>query len=85
MVPCGLPGHRHCTVSIISHTLHLRVLNFFLFLSLYHFTELFRFFYYNFIYLFINIIIIICMNIFLKYLRPLMIFMPTPGGNSNLF
>ena len=24
MVPCGLAGHRQCTVSVSSHTIHLR-------------------------------------------------------------
>ena len=31
MVPCGLAGHRHCTVSVSRHTLHLRVVIFFFF------------------------------------------------------
>ena len=29
MVPCGLADHRHCTVSVSRHTLHLRVVTFF--------------------------------------------------------
>ena len=31
MVPCGLAGHRHCTVSVSRHTHHLRVVIFFFF------------------------------------------------------
>ena len=56
MVPCGIAGHRHCIVSVSSRTIHLRVLT--LFISLNHFIEFCRFLYYNFIYLFINFIII---------------------------
>ena len=63
MVPCGLAGHRHCTVRVSSHTLHLHVVNMFSsFLSLSNFTEFF--FITIFIYLFINFFII--MNILLS-------------------
>ena len=31
MVPCGLAGHKHCTVSVSRHALHLRVVIFFFF------------------------------------------------------
>ena len=35
MAPCGLAGRRHCTVSVSSHTLHLRVVIFFIIESFY--------------------------------------------------
>ena len=42
MVPCGLAGHRHCTVSVSRRTLHVRVvIFFFFFLALNFFTECF--------------------------------------------
>ena len=71
MVPCGLAGHKQCTVSVSSHTIHLRVVNLFSssFLALNNFTEFFGFFVlqllciYSFI---LFIIIIICMNILLS-------------------
>ena len=56
MAPCGLAGHRHCTVSVSSHTLHLRVVNFYKFVSIESFYRMFLdYFYYN-LYLFIIII-----------------------------
>ena len=65
MAPCGLAGHRQCTISVSSLTLHLRVVNFFF--SIESFYRMFLdYFYYNlylFIYLFFNIIII-CLSIF---------------------
>ena len=43
MVPCGLAGHRHCTVSVSRHTLHLRVVFFkdFLYIYIYIFLSIF--------------------------------------------
>ena len=62
MVPCGLAGHMHCTVSVSSHTHHLRVVNLFSsFLALSHFTECFfiiNFFIYLFITFFLSLLIV---------------------------
>ena len=54
MAPCGLAGHRQCTVSVSSHTLYLRVVTFFYFVSIESFYRMFLdYFYYNlYIYIF---------------------------------
>ena len=58
MVPCGLAGHMQCTVSVSSHTIHLRVVNFFSsFLALNNFTEFCWIFFITIVmYLFINFV-----------------------------
>ena len=55
MVPCGLAGHRHCTVSVSRHTLHLRVVICFFSIEFVYrmFLDFFRYIYiYIYIYFF---------------------------------
>ena len=68
MVPCGLAGHRHCTVSVSRHTLHLRVVFFFFFFLALNFFNIMFFRLFNLIF-FYNLYIYIYI-FFLKYLRP---------------
>ena len=53
MVPCGLAGHRHCTVSVSRHTPHLRVVIFFFSIEFFYRMFLDYYYYYYYYYLFI--------------------------------
>ena len=74
MVPCGLAGHRHCTVSVSRHTLHLRVVIFFFFFFYRMFLDFFFFFFLQFIHIYIYFYIFLSIFVLECFIMPNRVF-----------